>query len=269
MRDRCGLPEADRAPRAARRGNGRHREHGRGLRGGHRHAATASNATCAPPACGTPMVFHDLTLERLIEAEGPLAAHDAAALKRLRLPRRRRAHARACRSAGARRRPRAAARSRSRASGTRRIRASCKPSRRRRPPIAGRSALMSFDPAVMAAIRELAPHVPRGIVSGLFAGDCWWRDKLGPERAYGLTHLLESRPGGSRFLCLRRQCAADPGHALRARGAGAAAVHVDGAHARSSARRPPAGPMRRSSRDTSPERGCAEVRVSREQAFGR
>ena len=29
------------------------------------------------------MVFHDLTLERLIEGEGPLAAHEAAALKRL------------------------------------------------------------------------------------------------------------------------------------------------------------------------------------------
>ena len=38
---------------------------------------------------------------------------------------------------------------------------------------------MSFDPAVIAAITELAPDVPRGIVSGLVRGDGWWRDKLG------------------------------------------------------------------------------------------
>jgi hypothetical protein len=58
---------------------------------------------------------------------------------------------------------------------------------------------MSFDPAVVTAIRELAPDVPRGIVSGLFAGDCWWRGQLGPERAYALTHLLESGPAAPDF----------------------------------------------------------------------
>jgi len=36
-----------------------------------------------PARCSTPMVFHDLSLERLIEAEGPVAAYEAAALKRL------------------------------------------------------------------------------------------------------------------------------------------------------------------------------------------
>ena len=32
--------------------------------------ATASSAMCARPRCATPMVFHDLTLDRLIEGEG-------------------------------------------------------------------------------------------------------------------------------------------------------------------------------------------------------
>jgi glycerophosphoryl diester phosphodiesterase len=64
----------------------------------------------------------------------------------------------------------------------------------------GPIALMSFDPAVMAAIRELAPAIPRGIVSGPFLADCWWRDQLGPERAYSLTHLLESGPVAPDFF---------------------------------------------------------------------
>jgi glycerophosphoryl diester phosphodiesterase len=58
----------------------------------------------------------------------------------------------------------------------------------------GPLALMSFDPAVMTAIRELAPGVPRGIVSGLYDGNGWWRDKLDDRRAYALSHFLESRP---------------------------------------------------------------------------
>ncbi len=63
----------------------------------------------------------------------------------------------------------------------------------------GALALMSFDPAVMTVLRELAPQVPRGIVSGnyLRAGDGddhWWPDKLDRARAERLTHLLESGP---------------------------------------------------------------------------
>jgi glycerophosphoryl diester phosphodiesterase len=37
-----------------------------------------------PAGCSTPMVFHDLALDRLVEAEGPLAAQAAPALKKLR-----------------------------------------------------------------------------------------------------------------------------------------------------------------------------------------
>jgi glycerophosphoryl diester phosphodiesterase len=146
-----------------------------------------------PAACATPMVFHDLTLERLIEGEGQLAAHEAAALKSF-----------AYRGAGgsmieladlldlvgARVPLLIEIKSEWDAPDPRFLRAIAATAGAYRGPI----ALMSFDPAVMAGIRALAPHVPRGIVSGLFAGDCWWRGKLGPERAYALTHLLESGP---------------------------------------------------------------------------
>jgi glycerophosphoryl diester phosphodiesterase len=67
----------------------------------------------------------------------------------------------------------------------------------------GPVALMSFDPAVMAALRDLAPTIPRGIVSGnyLAAGDDehWWENILTRERAERLTHLLESGPTDPSF----------------------------------------------------------------------
>ncbi|CAN1722326.1 Glycerophosphodiester phosphodiesterase [Hyphomicrobium sp. 1Nfss2.1] len=151
-----------------------------------------------PAACGTPMVFHDLTLERLIDGEGPLARHRAEALKTLRY------------KAGdaamidladllalvAGRQPLLIE-----------IKSEWdKPDANFLKGIAatasgysGPLGLMSFDPAVMTAMRELAPAIPRGIVSGQYVGDCWWRGKLGPERAYDLTHLLESGPAAPDF----------------------------------------------------------------------
>jgi glycerophosphoryl diester phosphodiesterase len=148
--------------------------------------------------CATPMVFHDLDLERLIEAQGPIAAHEAAALKQL-----------TYRDVGGNMIDLAGLldlvagrvpllieiKSEWETPDTRFLEAIAKTAAVYRGPI----ALMSFDPAVMTAIRALAPGVPRGIVSGLFAGDCWWRGKLGPERAYNLTHLLESGPAAPDF----------------------------------------------------------------------
>ncbi|MBL8564457.1 MAG: glycerophosphodiester phosphodiesterase [Hyphomicrobiaceae bacterium] len=70
---------------------------------------------------------------------------------------------------------------------------------------AGPLALMSFDPAVMTAIRALAPDVPRGIVSGDYmrtaddAEDHWWEDRLDRNRAERLTNLLESGPASPDF----------------------------------------------------------------------
>jgi glycerophosphoryl diester phosphodiesterase len=63
----------------------------------------------------------------------------------------------------------------------------------------GPIGLMSFDPDVMRALKDLAPQVPRGIVSGPFEGEGWWRQKLGEERAFRLSHFLESRPAAPDF----------------------------------------------------------------------
>jgi glycerophosphoryl diester phosphodiesterase len=146
-----------------------------------------------PAACGTPVVFHDETLGRLVDSQEALRAVDAAALKRLRY----------------------------RADNSRVIEFAEllelvagqepllveikseweKPDRRFLEGIAALSkayrgplALMSFDPAVMVAIRELAPAIPRGMVSGLYEGQGWWRDKIDDQRAFALSHFLESRP---------------------------------------------------------------------------
>jgi glycerophosphoryl diester phosphodiesterase len=58
----------------------------------------------------------------------------------------------------------------------------------------GPIALMSFDPAVMATVRSLAPDIPRGIVSGNYAGAGWWSRKISRKRAAGLRDFLESGP---------------------------------------------------------------------------
>jgi glycerophosphoryl diester phosphodiesterase len=151
-----------------------------------------------PAACATPMVFHDLTLERLIEGEGPLAARAAPALKRL-----------AYRGAGGNMIELAdlldlvggrvplliEIKSEWEAPDMRYLQAIAALAGTYRGPV----ALMSFDPAVMAGIRSIAPDIQRGIVSWLFAADCWWRGTLGPERAYALTHLLESGPAAPDF----------------------------------------------------------------------
>lgn len=66
----------------------------------------------------------------------------------------------------------------------------------------GPLALMSFDPAVMAALKDLAPGVPRGIVSGLYEdehGETWWREKIDKARADRLSRLLESGPAEPSF----------------------------------------------------------------------
>jgi len=56
--------------------------------------------------------------------------------------------------------------------------------------------IKSFDPAIVTALRELAPEIPRGIVA-MNAYDYGDYDKLSPERKHALTNLLhftESRP---------------------------------------------------------------------------
>lgn len=55
----------------------------------------------------------------------------------------------------------------------------------------GPIALMSFDPAVVALVKQYAPQVPRGIISGTYSGDGWWSDRIDPERAARLRDLEE------------------------------------------------------------------------------
>lgn len=59
----------------------------------------------------------------------------------------------------------------------------------------GPLALMSFDPAVMAEMRRLAPGVPRGIVTGSYRhpdGKPWYPDQLTDARRDALANLEES-----------------------------------------------------------------------------
>jgi glycerophosphoryl diester phosphodiesterase len=66
----------------------------------------------------------------------------------------------------------------------------------------GPIALMSFDPTVVAALRERAPAVPRGIVSGIYRNDDaegWWGNTLSAARQERLSHLLESRAAAPDF----------------------------------------------------------------------
>lgn len=59
----------------------------------------------------------------------------------------------------------------------------------------GPIALMSFDPALTAALAHLAPAIPRGIVSGSYReadGTPWWPE-LSRWRTFCLINLLEDR----------------------------------------------------------------------------
>jgi glycerophosphoryl diester phosphodiesterase len=146
-----------------------------------------------PAACATPMVFHDLTLDRLVEAEGPVGRHEAAALKRLAFRGTKGAMldlAELFELVGGRVPLLVEIKSEWEAPDTRYLDSIAKAAQAYKGPV----ALMSFDPAVMVGIRALAPEIPRGIVSGQFVGDCWWRDRLGAQRAHDLTNLLESGP---------------------------------------------------------------------------
>lgn len=152
-----------------------------------------------PASDGTAMVFHDRQLHRLVDAPGLVTDHSPAALRKMRY----RAGATTILSladlldlVGGRvpllievksewERP-APEFIKSIADGVRSYR--------------GPLALMSFDPAMIAALKMLVPDVPRGIVSGVYEGDGWWLDVLDAERAYRLTHLLESREAEPHFF---------------------------------------------------------------------
>jgi len=59
---------------------------------------------------------------------------------------------------------------------------------------------MSFDPAVMVAMRSLAPQIPRGIVSGMYEGRDWLPPAIDRERAFRLSHCLEAGDAAPSFI---------------------------------------------------------------------
>lgn len=152
-----------------------------------------------PLADGTPMVFHDFTLDRLIDGRGPINALGRADVKKLRYQ-------------GQVTRIISLADFLDLVGGQVpllvEIKSDWQPARPKfLKAIAalvvdykGPLGLMSFDPVVMARMRELAPKVPRGIVSGIYKGKGWHLDTLSAERAYRLTHLLECGPVQPSFI---------------------------------------------------------------------
>ncbi len=146
-----------------------------------------------PAAGGLPVVFHDETLQRLTTSKGRVADLDAAALKRVKHK---------VGGAGLA----TFAEILDSVDGAVPLLVEIKsewelPERAFLTQIAklasayrGPIALMSFDPAVMMAIKDLAPKVPRGIVSGTYAGAGWWNRKISKARAAALRDLLESGP---------------------------------------------------------------------------
>ena len=153
-----------------------------------------------PAADGTPFVFHDLELSRLVDAPGRITDHTAAALARL-----------TYRSASSERlisfadfldlvAGRVPLLVEVKSEWTPLDPAFLQAIASQATAYRGPLALMSFDPAVMAALKALAPDIPRGIVAGLYAGPGWWMDRLDQERAFRLSHLLESGPAEPQFF---------------------------------------------------------------------
>ena len=152
-----------------------------------------------PAADGTPFVFHDFTLDRLVAAKGRVDARSPRELAALRY----KAHGDLGILSFAEFLELADGRgpllvevksdfSRPRAGFLENI---AKIAKRYKGPL----ALMSFDPGVMAALAELAPKIPRGIVSGVYEGKDWHLETLGAKRAAALTDLLESGPARVSF----------------------------------------------------------------------
>jgi glycerophosphoryl diester phosphodiesterase len=136
--------------------------------------------------CGTPMVFHDATLERLTRGAGPLAAQDAGALGAVRFhdtPDRMPTLAALLEQVDGRVPLFLEVKSdfTDQTAFAARIAADLRG-------YDGPVALMSFDPRLLAAFRDCAPHIPRGLgATRIRPGDL---PQAGALQRIALTHLL-------------------------------------------------------------------------------
>jgi glycerophosphoryl diester phosphodiesterase len=155
-----------------------------------------------PARDGTPFVFHDADLDRLVAARGPLSARSPAELAGLTYkgqPTGLLTYAGLLALAGGKVPMLVEIKSEWDRPDARFLQAVAELSLACRGPL----ALMSFDPAVMVAMRELAPALPRGIVACDYRRQGEWHDRIGAERAERLTHLLESGPAAPDFFAYR------------------------------------------------------------------
>jgi glycerophosphoryl diester phosphodiesterase len=145
-------------------------------------------------ADGEAMVFHDQTLERLTEGSGRLDAMSAADLKRVAF-RTSSDHMLTLRELADLVADRAAllVEIKSRFDGDLRL---VKRAAEVLANYRGRVALMSFDPVPIAALRTLAPHLPRGIVAERrYTHPEWSPLSARTKRALAyFQHALQSRP---------------------------------------------------------------------------
>ena len=232
MLDRIRLHQTNCPPRPARRQKGRIENtapaFALGLSRGY-----GLECDLQPAEDGTPMVFHDETVDRLMEGKGRLSKMSVKALQALNYKGQDEqmiTFAEFLELAAGRGPLLVEVKSDWKTPKVGFLDAIAKHAKRYKGPL----ALMSFDPKVMSALATLAPKVPRGIVAGRYEGDGWWLDTIGAERGARLTDLLESGRRVAVVLRLSRQVAADARDALCARGAGPAGVHLDGALGRRS-----------------------------------
>ncbi len=76
----------------------------------------------------------------------------------------------------------------------------------------GPAAVMSFDPRAVQGIRELAPTLPRGLVSMRFTRQDW--PQLSPFTRFRLTHLLDFPSARPNFLAYHVDDLPRPGVSL-------------------------------------------------------
>ncbi len=150
-----------------------------------------------PASDGTPMVFHDERLERLVAASGPIAAHTPAQLARLRYRRHDTSILRFAEFlelvAG-----RVPLLVEIKANGREPLPAFLDRIARQARSYKGPIALMSFSPEIVAGVGRLAPTIPRGLVVGSHKlPPSWWAAPSPANKARILTRMLGPAPTAS------------------------------------------------------------------------